>query len=107
MSIVSRMAGEGIMQFLTVRNLRMSAASVLRKLPREGEVILTRHGHPVAIITPTNENDLEDTLRSLRRTRAIQAVDRMQRAAAQRGLARMSARQISQQVAAARRELKR
>ncbi len=94
------------MRFVTIRDMRMNAASVLRKLPREGEVVLTHHGHPIAIVTSADESNLEDTLRSLRQIRALQAVDRMQRSTAKRDAARLSRRRIAAEVAAVRRDRK-
>lgn len=72
------------MRFVTVRELRSNSARIMRELA-EGEVVITSNGKPVAILAPTSEGGVEEELRSLRRARALAALERMQGAAARSG----------------------
>mgnify|MGYP000990711900 CR=1 FL=1 len=66
------------MKFITVRDLRTSPAQIWKALPEEQEMILTNNGKPIALITPINESDLEETLSSVRKARAQSAIQQMQ-----------------------------
>lgn len=67
------------MRFVTVRELRASSAEIWRRLSDEGELVVTSNGKPVAILSATSEDRLEQSLAHLRRARALAAVERMQR----------------------------
>jgi prevent-host-death family protein len=69
------------MKFITVRDLRTTPAQVWKALPEEQEIVITNNGKPIALLTPLTDTDLEDTLASVRRARAINAVKNMQAAA--------------------------
>lgn len=66
------------MKFLTVRDLRSKASQIWKELPNEQEMIITNNGRPVAILSSISENNLETSLNSIRRARAIDAVTAMQ-----------------------------
>lgn len=90
------------MEFITVRDLRLQPAAVWDKLRRQGEVILTSNGRPVAVIAGIEEDEVEETLSALRRARAQAAASRLRRAAAAGGLDRISTREVEAEIAAAR-----
>lgn len=69
------------MKFVTVRCLRDHSAWVWKELEQEGELVVTSNGRPVAIVMPTNERDLKQSLRDLRQARALRAVRQVQGAA--------------------------
>ena len=91
------------MKFVTVRELRGSSAKVWRDLKEQDELVVTSNGRPVAILTPTDERGLEESLRELRQARALSAVRRMQEASMASGRNRLSAREIEQEIRAVRR----
>lgn len=66
------------MKFITVRDLRTSPARVWKDLPEEKEMIITNNGKPIALLTPISDTSLEETLASIRKARAINAVKNMQ-----------------------------
>ena len=67
----------------------------------EGDLVLTARGKPVAVIIPAGE-DLEGLLLELRRTRAQIALSRVRRDAAAKGAARLTQREIEQEITEAR-----
>jgi prevent-host-death family protein len=67
------------MKFVTVRDLRGRTAEVWQELAKEHELVVTSNGKPIAILTSTNEDTFERTLREVRRARALQAVSELQR----------------------------
>ncbi len=66
------------MKFITVRDLRTTPAQIWKALPEEQEMVLTNNGKPIALITPLNESDLEETLTAVRKARAQTAIQQMQ-----------------------------
>jgi len=92
------------MEFITVRDLRLRPREVWRKLRGRGELVLTSHGRPVAVITSVSEGELEQTLFALRRARAQVAASRLRRLAEEHSLQQMSAEEIEAELAQARRE---
>ena len=67
------------MQFVTVRELRSHSADLWKRLAVEPDMVITSNGKPVAILSAVSPDGLEESLAALRRTRAIAAVDAMQR----------------------------
>lgn len=91
------------MQFIGIRDFRSKSASIWKKLGREKEMVVTSNGRPVAVLSAVNEGDLEESLRILRRARAMTAFELMQKKAAVSGLSRMSLKDINEEIHKARR----
>ena len=53
-------------------------SSLWKLLPEEKELVVTRNGRPIAVLTAVSEDRLEETLSAIRRARAIEAVARLQ-----------------------------
>ena len=66
------------MKFVTVRDFRNSPSNIWKKLPSERELIITNNGKPIALLTPLNDETLEDTVSAVRRAKAINAMKKMQ-----------------------------
>ena len=66
------------MKFVTVRDLRGRSAEVWRELAVEHELVVTSNGKPIAILTSTSEETFEQSVREVRRARALQAVSTLQ-----------------------------
>lgn len=67
------------MKFLSVRDLRRKSAEVWRGLAAHREMVVTSNGRPIAILSAVTEDDLEETLAAIRRSRAVAAVSEIQR----------------------------
>ena len=67
-------------------------------LTRQAEIAVTNNGKPIALLTPVSDATLEETLASVRRARAIQAVKTMQADSVERGLAEMHEEEIEQEI---------
>ena len=92
------------MKFLSVRDLRNNSAQVWKDLPGEGAMVVTNNGHPVAILVPVTEDDLEQSLADWRRIRAAAALRHIQRESVRKGTDRMTMEEIDEEIALARRE---
>jgi len=66
------------MKFVTVRDFRNSPSAIWKKLPSERELIITNNGKPIALLTPLNDETLEDTVSAVRKAKAINAMKKMQ-----------------------------
>ena len=67
------------------------------------DVVLTANGKPMGVLLGVDETRLDDTVAAIRRARAILAVSRMRRRAAETGKDRMSMAEINREIAAVRR----
>lgn len=94
------------MRFMGIREFRGNAAKVMESLKDQNEIVITSNGRPVAILTPTDEERLEDNLAALRTARAVQAVTALQNRSLQMGTDKMSQKEIDAEIKAARRQLK-
>jgi antitoxin (DNA-binding transcriptional repressor) of toxin-antitoxin stability system len=86
------------MRFVTIRDLRGGSAKIQRQLPKEKEMILTSNGKPIAILSATSGDTLEESLAMLRRARAMAAVSCMQSKSVELGADRMSLVEINKEI---------
>jgi antitoxin (DNA-binding transcriptional repressor) of toxin-antitoxin stability system len=86
------------MKFITVRDLRTKTAQIWKQLPVEQEMVVTSNGRPIALLTPMAEDNLEDSLKAIRRARAAVAVDRMQQESMKTGQNLLSAEYIDNEI---------
>jgi antitoxin (DNA-binding transcriptional repressor) of toxin-antitoxin stability system len=89
------------MRYVTVRELNTKPKEVWEKL-KESDLVVTSNGKPIAILSGADEASLEERLRALRRSRALMAMEEMQKTAAVRGLDRWPERRIADEIKAAR-----
>ena len=92
------------MRFVSVRELRERSASVWKALVEEKDMVITSNGKPIALLSATSGESLEESLSALRRARAQGAVTAMQQASLKAGSDRMSLDDINAEISAARAE---
>lgn len=90
------------MQFMAVRDLRGKSAEAWEKLEKERELVITSNGKPIAIMTAVSEENLEEALTVMRRLQAILAAEALQKRSAEKGLDKLSAREIDKEIQAVR-----
>lgn len=73
------------MKFISIRDLRGKSSEVWKKLPSEGEMIITHNGRPIAILAAVNESNIEESLSAFRQARAVEAVMSLQRRSVEHG----------------------
>ncbi|MCK5723434.1 MAG: type II toxin-antitoxin system Phd/YefM family antitoxin, partial [Gammaproteobacteria bacterium] len=61
------------MKFLSVRDLKTKSSQIWQELPDQKEMVITSNGRPIAILSSTNENNLEQVLSAFRHARATNA----------------------------------
>ena len=92
------------MRFVSVRELRGQSAAVWKTLAKEKDLIVTSNGKPIALLSATSDENLEESLSSLRRARAQAAATAMQQASVRIGADRLSLRDINAEIDATRRQ---
>lgn len=92
------------MKFINVRELRLRPGEVWKKLKIEKDIILTLNGKPFAILNSTDEDRLEQTLASLRRSRALEAMEKLQKYSKDKGLNKLTSEDIEKEIQLVRRE---
>jgi antitoxin (DNA-binding transcriptional repressor) of toxin-antitoxin stability system len=95
------------MKFITVRDLRTTPAQIWKELPSEQEMVITNNGKPIALLTPLNDADMEDTVTAVRRARAIAALKKARDVATKAGTAKMTMDEINKEIAEYRKSAKR
>lgn len=84
------------MKFVSSRELRIRPGGVWKKLDQEKDLVITSNGRPIGILTLANEDSLEDVLATLRGGRAQRAALAMRRVAINRGLNRLTDKEIQE-----------
>ena len=91
------------MKFITVRDFRTSPALIWKQLPEEQEMVITNNGKPIALLTPLSDANIEATLKSVRKARALNAVERMQEISMRNGNLLLSDDEIQNEISESRR----
>ncbi len=94
------------MKFVTIRDFRSKSAKIQKELPKQGEMVLTSNGKPIAILSAVSEDTLEESLVVFRRSRAIAAVTSMQQTAYDTGKEQMGLNEINKEIAGVRKRRK-
>lgn len=92
------------MKFVSSREIRVNPRPIFEALGEENEVVITSRGKPIALLVGVSGDDLEETVRLVRRAKAQAAVSRMRKAAAREGLDSMGREEIEEEISAARSE---
>ena len=90
------------MRFVSVRDLRGKSAQIWKQLVQLREMVITSNGKPIAIISATSEETLEESLSAIRTARAMAAVEAMQLKSVETGKDRISLEEINDEVQAER-----
>ncbi len=90
------------MQFASLRDFRLNAASILRRAKNTENIIVTRRGKPVAILVPTDEAMFDGVLRAIQGARLRASLERLQAEAKRKGSDKMTLAQINAEIRKAR-----
>jgi len=94
------------MRFISVRELNSKPKEVWNKIKDE-EVVVTSNGKPIALLSGVTEGTLEKTLRTIRRSRALVAIEEMQKRSIELGLDKLTDSQIESEIQAVRKSRRR
>ncbi len=73
------------MRFISVREMNTRPKEIWERI-KEEELVITSNGKPIALLSAVSEETLEKTLRMIRRSRALMALDEMQKKSLAAGL---------------------
>jgi len=94
------------MRFISVRDLNTKPKEIWSKIKDE-EVVITSNGKPIALLSGVTEETLEKTVRAIRRSRALIALEEMQKKSVELGLDQWTDSQIESEIKAVRKSRKR
>ena len=94
------------MKFITVRDIRTSPAQIWKQLPDEQEMVITNNGKPIALLTPLSDENLEETVKAVRKARAINSVRAMQEISMKSGSSELSNDEIENEITEYRKKIK-
>lgn len=89
------------MRFISVREMNTRPKEVWEKI-KEEELVITSNGKPIALLSAVSEETLEKTLRMIRRSRALMALEEMQKKSLASGLDKMTGVEIEAGIRAIR-----
>ena len=92
------------MKFITIRDLRQSTKKLKSLMKKNGRIVLTSNGNPIALITPVNEKTLDDQLSIHRQVEFKRLLESMRRASEEKGFDKMTMDEIDEIIAEVRRE---
>jgi antitoxin (DNA-binding transcriptional repressor) of toxin-antitoxin stability system len=95
---------ETSMKFITVRDIRTSPAQIWKQLSEEQEMVITNNGKPIALLTPLSDANLEETVRAVRKARAINAVKTIREISLKKGTKMMNPKEIDKEIAESRKK---
>lgn len=85
------------MKFLSTRELR-NRPGYVRSLAQKDDLVLTANGKPIAILLGVEEDELEETAHAVRQAKAQLALSRLRKHAARRGIDRMPAAAVDDEI---------
>jgi antitoxin (DNA-binding transcriptional repressor) of toxin-antitoxin stability system len=91
------------MKTVTIRDFRTRPKQVRETLAGEREAVLTVNGRPIALLLPVDAGSVDETLDTLRRARALEALRALRREGTGRGTRPVSASTIDAVIARTRR----
>jgi len=94
------------MKYVTVRDLRGKTSELWKELEHERELVVTSNGKPIAILSATDEDSFEECLWTLRRSRASDALARLQRDASEERLHELPPEAIDSEIERSRMQRK-
>lgn len=92
------------MEFATVRDFRINATKVFKRLEEQEEIVVTKAGRPIALMVPVEGPDLDAVRNAFKRARAEIALEKIQANARDRGLDRISDAEIDALIRQVRKE---
>lgn len=95
------------MNFYTVRDLRTQPRQIWDKLSEVHELIITNNGKPSALMIEIDDENMEDVLNSLRQSMAMRATNKIRLSSIRNGNSSMTDEEIEEEIAEARKGLKR
>jgi antitoxin (DNA-binding transcriptional repressor) of toxin-antitoxin stability system len=94
------------MRFVSVRDLNTKPREIWSKIKDE-EIVITSNGKPIALLSGVTEATLEKTVSAIRRSRALMALEDMQKKALERGLDNLTDAQLESEIQAVRKNRRR
>lgn len=94
------------MRFISVRELNTKPKEIWEKIKDE-EVVVTSNGKPIALLSAVTGDTLDKTLRAIRRSRALLALEEMQKKSMETGLDCLTDSEMESEILGVRRERKR
>jgi len=92
------------MKFISVRDFRIRPGDIWKQLKVDKDIIITSNGKPIAILYPVEQDNLESSLITLRRARALLAMEDIQKEAVNKGLNKTTEEEIEKEIKAMRLE---
>ena len=92
------------MKFISVREFRIRPGDIWKQLKVDKDIIITSNGKPIAILYPVEQDNLESSLITLRRARALLAMEDIQKEAVNKGLDKTTEEEIEKEIKAMRLE---
>ncbi|MHB8764503.1 MAG: type II toxin-antitoxin system Phd/YefM family antitoxin [Deferrisomatales bacterium] len=91
------------MRFVTVRDFRVNPARLWRQVEEE-DLVVTSNGRPIALLSPLDPDQVDETLALLHRLRAQMAVSRLRKVASDGPAGGLTDEDIEAEISAARRD---
>jgi antitoxin (DNA-binding transcriptional repressor) of toxin-antitoxin stability system len=81
----------------------MRSSAIWQQLDQDGYMVVTSNGKPVALLSSVKDNDLDEYIQTVKRARAILAINRMQEKSVKDGRDKLTDEEIGAEIQAVRR----
>ena len=94
------------MKFIASRAFRLRQGQVWRDLEKEGQLVVTSHGQPVALLIFVTGENLEETLATVRAAGLGRLVRNVQEESVRKGTDKLTMQEIDEEIRRSRQERK-
>jgi len=86
------------MKFMSTKDLGVTPENIWQTTERKQDIIITADGRPIAILTGVDENTFEQELETIKRARALRALDMIHKESVQKGIYTLSEEEIQAEI---------
>jgi prevent-host-death family protein len=91
------------MKYASVRDFRINASKVMEEAKTE-EIIVTKRGHPFALLVPISEDDVDRIRSAVKAARFHSTLEDLWKESAEKGADKMTMEEINAEIKAYRKE---
>lgn len=94
------------MKFATIREFRSNASEIFSSMEKEGEIIVTKRGKPIAMLLHLSEEEFTDTIRLVRQIHFQRTLRSLRDKAKTAGTDKMIMEEINAEIQTTRKQRK-
>lgn len=90
------------MKFASIRDLKINASEVIKKVEEDEDIIVTKRGKPVALMVQVSEDEVTELIRFIRSIKFQRSLHKIWKHSEEHGLDKMTDEDIEEEIRSAR-----